>query len=180
MKWNQNLRHFRSTSFGDVFLDERKLDDITLLEKKRWWMVQVWKKELEKSLPFFDAVLKVGVAFAETEHGITRYTGRDSGISSEWPDKTETPINLDIGNAYYKSANRIQQIGMYMHKFNAAFDIALESWLMNHRPQKAGKILKLTINNRVYWYHSGYNRYSIIWWNEIVWPEDDVMEVSIE
>ena len=179
MKWNPNFRRLKSEHYGDIYLDERKLDNIPLLEEKRWRMAQVWKKELEKSQPFFDAVLKVGVAFAETKHGLARYTGRDSGISFGWPDKTEMSVNLDIGNAYRKSSDRIQQVGQYMQKFNAAFDIALGSWLMNHRPTNAGKILKLTINNRAYWYHSSYNEYSVIWWDKIVWPEDDVMEVSI-
>ena len=179
MEWNPNFRRLKSEHYGDIYLDERKLDDIQLLEAKRWRMAQVWKKELEKSQPFFDAVLKVGVAFAETKHGLARYTGRDSGISFGWPDKAEKPVNLDIGNAYRKSSDRIQQIGMYMRKFNAAFDIAIEYWLMNHRPKKAGKILKLNINNRFYWYHSSYNRYNMPLWEKITWPEDDVMEVSI-
>jgi hypothetical protein len=128
----------------------------------------------------FEQVEKVGKAHARVTH---IYDGEDidpwwlyradkypnqKGISWDWVKTPEKPLNLEIGDAYYKAERRLRQIGGRIYKFKVVLEHAINEKIGGIKGGQ-GQILQFKIGDRSYWFQK-----SQFTWNKLAFPEDDV------
>lgn len=99
--------------------------------------------------------------------------GDHEGISFDWVDTPKNPINLDIGNAYYKADQRLMQIGARVHKFRSILHYAIKAEAYKIKGE-SGDILQLKVGDKTYWFEFG--RFA---WEKMVFPEDNLKTVEI-
>jgi len=106
-------------------------------------------------------------------------SGHKKGIHFDWVKKPSNPINLVLGQTFYDVEQyAYKTIGPYNYKFKAILSRAIESYLYKNPPKDAGVTLKLTLNNRNYWYVSEYNGHGVAIWKKVAWYENPVIEVA--
>jgi hypothetical protein len=110
------------------------------------------------NLPAFDAVIKAGKAHCKITHKFEGnyppwwlYRESHGGITFDWVDEPKEPINLDIGNRYYQTTQRLEQLGSRWHKFNVILMQSISSKLYEVSGQY-GDLLQVKVLDNVYWY----------------------------
>jgi hypothetical protein len=173
-----------------IWIWEPKLKNIPALEEKYWKMVQYARKFHEECWhPAAQALIAVGEAHAQIDH---QYVGQippwwlykaneEGSIGFEWVDEPENPINLKIGQAFYQLENKAKQVYGRKWKFKVVFERALEKWIFKEvgYPKCGEQTLRVTINNRIYWFCSRLNRHGIAVWEKLAWAEDHVEDLTI-
>jgi hypothetical protein len=101
-----------------------------------------------------------------------KYEGHE-GISWDWIDKPDNPINLDIGNLYYRTEKRLQQLGGRVYRFRKVLEYAISDRILRVEGE-LGQILQFKVGDRIYWFNR--SKYS---WEKLAFPEDDVKVVEV-
>lgn len=128
--------------------------------------------------PAFEKVMKVGKAHARVTHQFegdcdpwwlytaNKYPGQ-RGIIFDWVDKPKKPLNIKVGNAYYRASQRLEDIGGRIYKFKVVLENAI-SRKIGVIEATEGQILQYKIGDRSYWFQR--SRFS---WEKLAFPEDD-------
>jgi hypothetical protein len=146
---------------------------------QRYW--DYMKKEYHKA---FEQIEKVGKAHAKVTH---EYDGsvdpwwlyradkypNQRGITWDWVDTPKKPINLKVGNAYYKTGQRLSQMGARSYKFKVVLERAINERIISIKGEQ-GQILQFKIGDRSYWFQKF--QYT---WEKLAFPEDNVKVVEV-
>lgn len=97
-------------------------------------------------------------------------------FSEEWVKTPENPINLELGQALYDNDRIVRELFQKVCVAREIFKQRIESWCYKHLPKVPGEILKITINDRIYWYHASCNRYGVLMWESTFWPGTKIIE----
>ena len=189
-------KHMRQVHIENdsVLIWEPIKEDLILLELRRWKMSQAVRKAFDTMfMPIYNQLIELGQAHAKVKvnfkykgdqppwwlYTMSEVSGQ-KGIVGDWVDKSEEPINLDIGNKYHYATKRMQDFYSRKRRFDTAFKWALCEFVKQQEVTKfPGANLRLTINDRDYWFVSVMGRYGGWSWNLTVFPEDKTMEIEI-
>lgn len=184
-KWFSSLGHQ-----SKAIVWEPKLNDLKAMEALRWKGILYLQNWFEKaSDPFFEKLRKIAknqelqcifqygekwfkVTFRPTENS---YSANLKAVS----EKTAVllPVNGELGKEYYTLSRRTQVVARRKWLCGVAFKRAFDTW--QYENDKApvpvfGKILKLNINGRVYWFQGKEDH-----WEKLCWPEEQPTEFEI-
>jgi hypothetical protein len=160
------------------------LNDIHKLQERYQKASQKYKDYLPKYNLAYRQVEKVGKAHARVTHKYQgscdpwwlytseKYPGC-KGLSWDWVETPKKPINLEVGNAYYKAEHRLRQIGSRAYVFQTTLEYAIKI-KVNTIKGEEGQILQCKILDRVYWFKKSH--YS---WEKLAFPEDEVKVLEI-
>lgn len=173
-KWFRNVENI--SIWFPILEDVHNLQKRYDAAKKRYkgYADKVWR-------PAFDKVMKVGRAHARVTHkfegeGIdpwwlyeaNKYSSQ-KGICWDWVKKPVKPINIRIGNAYYRASQRLEDLGGRSYKFRIVLEHAL-SMKVGVIEGAEGQILQYKVGNRSYWYKKGQFR-----WEKLAFPDDNAL-----
>jgi hypothetical protein len=141
------------------------LEDIKNLQRRYKSVKEKYTKYwLTVNKPAYEAVVKVKKAHAKITH---KYSGSYdpwwlyeskkwgySGISFDWVKEPENPVNLEIGNEYYRSTQRLEQLGGRVSMFRNVLMSALNSKVYKIKGE-CGELLQVKVLDTVYWYQHG-------------------------
>jgi hypothetical protein len=175
-KWFKNIE--RISVWFPILEDLHKL-------QKRYCVIKQRYQNYVKSIyhAAFAQVEKVGKAHAKITHNYEgdcdpwwlytseKYPGQ-KGISWDWVNTPEKPLNLEIGNAYYKAEQRRAQIGGRVYRFRTVLEYAIREKITGIQGEQ-GQILQFKIGDRIYWFQKF--QYT---WKKLAFPEDNVMVVE--
>ena len=190
---NRTGKWFYAYHRPGVALWRPKVEDISYLadlEDLRWRFVQHYKRQLKKWQKAFSAIDKAGgeahaipnnSADNHNEWWLFRISGKgsDKSIGFDWVKKPDEPICLEIGQAFYELDQYYNYSGnKRLYKVNAVFRMAMENYTKsNDFPKpKEGLTAQVKINGRIYWYRSAVSKVGYFW-EELFWPERDVIKV---
>ena len=158
------------------------VDDIHKLQERYQKASQKYKDYLSKYRLAYKQVEKVGKAHANVTN---KYSGNDDpwwlytsetgcrGITWDWVETPKNPLNLEIGNAYYKAEHRLQQIGRRAYMFETILEDAIKIKVDAIKGDE-GQILQCVVGDRSYWFKKSH--YS---WEKLAFPEDEVKVLII-
>jgi hypothetical protein len=162
------------------------LNDIHKLQERYQKASQKYKDYLQKiqNSLVFEQVEKVGKAHAQVTH---KYSGKDDswwlytfekypgypGISWDWVETPKKPLNLEIGNAYYKAEHRLQQLSSRVYMFQTILEYAIAIRVNTIKGEK-DQILQFKVGNCIYWFKR--SQYS---WEKLAFPENEIIVTEI-
>jgi hypothetical protein len=165
-KWYKNI--------DDVKVWFPTMKDIKTLQQRYDAIKKVYDEYWKNfNAPAFEAVMKVKKAHAKITHEFQGeydpwwlYTAsQDSpgqgGISFDWVDKPNKPINLEIGNNYYKTSKRLEQIGGRMWRFRKVLMQAINEKVYEIKGAW-GDLLQVKVLDKVYWFQHGKHCWELI------------------
>jgi len=179
---------------NNVRVRKSVLDDIDKLEARYSVVRSRWLKFIDKKWkPINDAVLRTGGCHVQPVHVKNNpeglwwfYTVKDNGctssskyVSFEWVPKPKHPKNLKLGQRYYEVERQVTRYASFVYKFRVVLEEAINNFLYKYTPQKPNQVLQLTINGKIYWYASIYNKFGVLTWSKLCWPEDDVIQLKL-
>jgi len=195
-RWN------RITNIGGVTVN--KDVSVSEVEKRYLRVFDVYKQFYTKRWrPAFDAVVKAKQAHAKPSHKHTcmgkiepdgtvcecwwLYKGyiNDWGtsIGFDWVAKPKKPKNLKVGQAYYDVDQRSNIVHGRKLRFGAVLDSMIigELYKQLPHPNKSGpKIVRVIVNDRVYWYQTISYHHGGLIWSRLAWPEDELQGVVLK
>ncbi len=188
-KWFKSA--YDEESSGHVRVWPPAYENLEEVEARRWRMVERSRRFIEKYYrPASKAVMEVGQAHAQPTHdykGKDRwwiFEGRDHGVSFNWVEGVPDPIlHHEIGQCYYHAERMLMRNGGFVYRFNVVLSWAIARFLRSSaelEPKDTGRTLRLVLNDRNYWYVSGY-RGPMLTWIKMAWPEgrDNLIEVRM-
>ena len=169
------------------------LDDLQKLETRYVNMISRTNKFYNETYkPLFNKLLQVGKAHAEPIYNHKRdgkwwlYKMKSHNdfdyISFDWVDAPSKPLNHELGQQYYLTEHRLYKYYSYNAKFRGIMAVAIDRFLDKNCSdrRKADAVLRLSINDRDYWYRCRFNQYGVLVWTKIVWTvESDIIEISL-
>lgn len=160
------------------------LNDLHKLQNRYLAVAKKYRCYLKKEYRIaFNSLVKVGKAHAKITHKFNgdcdpwwlyeadKYPGQ-KGICWNWVKIPENPLNLEIGNTYYKIDQRLSQLTERVSKFRIILEWAICDKVYNIKGND-GQILQYKLSGRSYWFIR--NRYV---WDKLAFPEDDVKVVE--
>lgn len=181
-----------STFGNDIQVWEPSLDDVVALEARYWRVKQAgmyWYINFHQPLvkKIYDAGGHAHAKILHSECDVPWYL-YDVGyrepyglcVGFNWCDRVpESPVNLDLGQEYYQLDCYSRSVGQRSWKFSRALMRAIDHYLAKRLPDKAGVILKLSINGRNYFYRSELGRGGFCSWEKLVWPPNEIVEIVL-
>jgi len=154
------------------------LEDLHKLQKRYLAVKQKYDCYLKKEYRVaFEQVLKVKKAHVKVTHEGSccdpwwLYTADESGVSWDWVKTPKKPLNLKIGNNFYKIDHRLSELGKRSWKFKSVLEFAINERIAKIKGEQ-GQILQFKIGNRIYWF----KKFQYVW-EKLAFPEDDVKVV---
>jgi len=187
-KWFRDCYSPDGNSSG-VRIWEPVLSGIAALEARRWQVKErVDRFYNEVFSPAYDAIIEAGVAHAKPTHKFTgekkwwryyrtKYINGPPALSWDWVDTPDEPKNYEIGQRYYNIDRQQDRYYGYLGRFTIVLEAAIHKYLRKeHKPDMAGTTLRLVLNDRDYWYVSGYVGHSIEWL-KVNWSGSPMIEI---
>lgn len=160
------------------------LNDLHELQKRYLAVKEKYQYYLKKEYrAAFNRVMEVGKAHAKITHKFNgssdpwwlyetdKYPGQ-KGICWSWVETPENPLNIEVGNAYYKVDQRSSQLAERVSKFRVLLEWAVCNEV-NKIKGEDGKILRYKLNRFSYWFVRNRNS-----WDKLAFPEDSVKTVK--
>jgi hypothetical protein len=110
------------------------------------------------------------------------YRVDSQGLSHKWIEVPKKKVNLKLGQSYYERSQWSNVLSARFYRINYVFWHKLDAWFWKaeNKPKRAGDILKLTINDRLYFFAAGYNIHGVVHWEKMVDPSSVVEEVTMK
>jgi len=174
-------------SLEELSVLESRYRDV--LEAKNIFHIEVWHNLLEQIR------LAGGKAHCKITHEYTGdippwwcYRVNEKTVGFDWVDTPKNPINLELGNAFYRAFQRYHVVAGRVSKFEAALKDAIRLRLDKETGSRYGhmgpeypmgaKQLVFKINERDYWYHLTPVNGS--WkWELLSWPETEKILIKV-
>lgn len=161
------------------------LDDIHKLQDRFYKMKETYKKYLKSDYSIaYNKLEKVKKAHAFVNHNyqgnfdpwwlftVNKWIGHE-GISWDWVKTPQKPINVEIGNEYYKAEQRLIQIGSRVSKFRTILEYAIKKRISDIKGEQ-DEILQLKVGEKIYWF-----KFFGFSWEKLSFPEDELKVVEI-
>jgi hypothetical protein len=169
------------------------------LEERYWRQVETVKDFHENHWrPAFRAIVEAGgKAHVKPTHKFSGdqnkwwlYNADEIGISFDWVDAPEKPINKKLGSVFYTIDKQSERTYNRRRLFRLALETAF-IWELDectgthfgyfdHNDFKlSGKQLCFDVNGRKYWYHATFNRGGVLRWNILSWPDHDFSIIKL-
>lgn len=190
LKWF--IPYYEECSSKPFFIWEPKLKDpsfLPKLEALRWKLVQYHKKHCDLLWEMVKEIRQLGAAFANCKvcdpkeqcFHLFEKAGDNRGVETinlgYHEGRGKTPVNLELGNAYYRKKRRIGQYQRWISHVASMLDMMIHAL---HLPTpEFNQTLRLQINGRSYWYRSMAGRWGKLIWERLVYPEADIQEVVV-
>ena len=190
--------HGSDLQVGGVNIWKPNISDVKRLEERRWNQVKsVNDFNANKWFPVVKAIeASGGHAHAKPDHKFMGDQNRwwlwnvdKNSVGFNWVDAPEKVINQELGQRLYCLDRYSPSIYARLTKFNIVLESALINELDKHTGTKFGYFLNgngqcdkqicFDINNRKYWYNSGYNEHGQLRWKILSWPEYDCEFVKL-
>ena len=155
------------------------LNDVHKLQERYRKASQKYKDYMLKYHFAYEQIEKVGKAHtnvvSDNDDRWWLYTSEKQwGISWEWVEPPKKPINLEIGNTYYKVYHRLHQIIKRANMFQTVLEYAIEI-KVNAIQGKENQILQCKVGDSIYWFKKGRHV-----WEKLAFPEDEIKVFEID